>query len=248
MCIELWLLKSPKSPRSEHATAWSELLDVSENKRRQKLISDAARTRFAMGHGLVRTALSYGRQVAPQDWQFRRTSKGRPSICGPIDSPPLAFNLSYTDGLIACVVAQIELIGVDIEYISDSYPYADIARRVLSHNEHKTLSELPADSQRARFFEHWTLKEAYLKALGVGLEFEPREIELSLEPPDEIRAKINKKENWCFALYAPEPRYRLAMAYGNSRPLEVNARWVTSPCEDGQRFACNPIFKTLEAG
>ena len=64
-------------------------------------------------------------------------------------------------------VCRHERIGVDVERLGRA-PLA-VAERYFSATEAAQLRELPADAQPRRFLRLWTLKEAYLKAIGTGL-------------------------------------------------------------------------------
>ena len=85
--------------------------------------------------------------------------------------------------------------------------------RTFSARERREIDELPADARRARFFEIWTLKESYLKALGVGLEPELDSFEFSLGQGRKLTASIPGESPWSFSLYQPDAFHRLALAY-----------------------------------
>ena len=82
--------------------------------------------------------------------------------------PPLRFNLSHTTGLVACAVALSDDVGIDIEWNRRPAPIA-VARRFFTDAEAAAILSLPSSERDERFFLYWTLKEAYVKAKGVGL-------------------------------------------------------------------------------
>ncbi len=65
-------------------------------------------------------------------------------------------------------VARGASLGIDVEIYDKNVPLA-VARRFFSPVEAGALAALPADAQPRRFLRLWTLKEAYLKAIGTGL-------------------------------------------------------------------------------
>jgi 4'-phosphopantetheinyl transferase len=79
----------------------------------------------------------------------------------------LHFNLSHTEDLVAMAVCRHVRVGIDVEKLS-SVSLA-VADRFFSAAEVAELRALPADTQPRRFMQLWTLKEAYLKAVGTGL-------------------------------------------------------------------------------
>jgi 4'-phosphopantetheinyl transferase len=59
-------------------------------------------------------------------------------------------------------------IGLDVEALSRE-PAIELARRFFSAREADQLARTPIDGRATRFLEYWTLKEAYVKARGLGL-------------------------------------------------------------------------------
>src|SRR5690606_33310169 len=82
---------------------------------------------------------------------------------------PLVFNLSHTDGLIACAVSRGREVGVDVEWLDRRGGDIDVADRFFSRYEVQALYAQPPERRRDRFFRYWTLKESYIKARGMGL-------------------------------------------------------------------------------
>jgi len=80
--------------------------------------------------------------------------------------PDLHFNLSHCTGLAVCLLSEYEC-GVDCEALRPLRPA--VVRRVFSPEEQQLLSE-SAEPDRI-FTEIWTLKEAYVKAIGRGIGF-----------------------------------------------------------------------------
>jgi 4'-phosphopantetheinyl transferase len=108
--------------------------------------------------------------VDPGAWRFVPGEPGKPHISGPPVDPPLWFNLSGTRGLVACAVSRgSPIIGVDVETIEPTADMLDVAAQFFSTGEVEALSVLAPDEQPRRFLTLWTLKEAYLKARGLGI-------------------------------------------------------------------------------
>ena len=105
---------------------------------------------------------------APADWIFDKTPLGKPFLRNPLDAAP-AFSLSHTRGLVACAVTHGADVGVDVEGIDRDVDSAGIASRFFAPQEAAHLMALDEETRRGRFFELWTLKEALVKALGVGM-------------------------------------------------------------------------------
>ncbi len=82
------------------------------------------------------------------------------------DYPQIHYNISHTEGLVACGLGGSSL-GIDVERIR---PFPDsVAERVFSSAENHCMRALPEEEQNSYFFRMWTLKESYVKALGCGI-------------------------------------------------------------------------------
>ena len=90
---------------------------------------------------------------------------GKPSLAM---HPELHFSISHADGIAAAMVSEHEC-GIDCEPVR-RYDLR-VIRRVCSDTEQKLLETAPADERELLFFSLWTLKEAYVKAIGKGLTF-----------------------------------------------------------------------------
>lgn len=145
------------------------LLSPEEDERRRRYLFEHSRRQHLLARVLLRGALSRYAAVDPRSWRFDANPHGRPFIAAPALAAPLAFNLAHTDGLVVCLVARGAEAGVDVEYTLRPTEYAQIAGRFFSRLEAAALEALPPAAQRERFFAYWTLKEAYIKARGLGL-------------------------------------------------------------------------------
>jgi phosphopantetheinyl transferase len=111
-----------------------------------------------------------------QALQLSSNNHGKPRL---ESARGLHFSVAHTQGALLCAVTLDGDVGVDIELRNrvDDKPSSSVerlAQRYFSADEHAALCALPDDaSKRARFVELWTLKEAYVKALGRGIAAAP---------------------------------------------------------------------------
>jgi len=81
------------------------------------------------------------------------------------------FNISHTEGLVVVALAPKSALGVDVECKHRRGKTLEIADRFFHPQEINCIGQPVAElDQRALFFRFWTLKEAYVKALGDGLQ------------------------------------------------------------------------------
>ncbi len=197
--------------------SYAELMTPEERARNARYLFERSRREHLVGRALVRTTLSRYADVAPGAWRFREGERGRPEIEGPAGAPPLRFNLSHTTGLVAVAVAFDRDVGVDVEDAARQRTTAEIADRFFSPREVADLRALPAADQRDRFFTYWTLKEAYIKAVGLGLAIPLDHFTFLLEPPGPLAIAFAPERDddpsaWQFERWRPSARHHLAMA------------------------------------
>jgi len=192
------------------------LLSGHERARYRQLLFEEDRVSFLFAHALLRTALSRVAAAAPGQWRFRPRGRGRPELAGPPTRPRLRFSLSHTTGLVACAVTREREVGVDVERIGPWADSAALAERHFSPSERRVLAALPPRDAHAHFFSLWTLKEAYLKARGVGLglPLDVASFHVTAGAPPAVSFAPGHGEDargWQFALLEPRPGYRLAV-------------------------------------
>ena len=109
---------------------------------------------------------------------------GKPSLA---EYPGLHFNISHADGIAAAIVSEFEC-GIDCERVR---PYREsVLRRCYSKAERRAIEAAVGSEHDFLFFKLWTLKEAYIKALGIGLSFPLRNAEFLLDG-DEINTNLS---------------------------------------------------------
>ncbi len=143
------------------------VLSAEEATRLDRFYFEKHRHSFLVSHALVRAVLSLYADVSAAQWTFVIGSHGKPEIANSLPMP-LRFNLSHTQGLAAVIVALGRDVGVDVEFVGREVN-RELADRYFAPPEVAALHSLPEMQQRERFFDYWTLKEAYIKARGMGL-------------------------------------------------------------------------------
>ena len=126
------------------------------------------RKQFLLGRMLIRNALSQYSDVDPQDWEFTENEYGKP-ILESKHHQSLFFNLSHSANCLVVAISRVSQLGVDIELSDKLRRVIKIGARYFSNSEIKELSSLPESQQLSRFYDLWTLKEAYIKARGFGM-------------------------------------------------------------------------------
>jgi 4'-phosphopantetheinyl transferase len=125
---------------------------------------------YAAAHALLRRALTaVVPNHLPQAWCFERTALGKPYLSAPaVDGPPLHFSLSHTRGHVACAISRDGEVGVDAECRSHIDDLETLMAGVCCADEYAQIRAVT--EQAARFLDLWSLKEAYVKACGTGID------------------------------------------------------------------------------
>lgn len=195
----------------DRAVAW---LQQAEPERFSRYRFDADRLMFLAGRLLARTLVGRALGVAPEAWRWREGAHGRPEIDDP--DTPLRFNLSHSAGLVACAVADARDVGVDVEHLARPPIDRRMTRRYFSPVEAADVEAQPPDGWQDRFLVYWTLKEAYLKARGLGVSVPLHEITFTLDG-DRARVQFDGSlaacdTRWALQFSRPTPRHMLAIA------------------------------------
>jgi 4'-phosphopantetheinyl transferase len=212
------LLDASDSPRA-YAECYA-TLSPEEKDRAGRFAHDRHHRQYVLAHGLLRLALSdITSQVAPSDWSFSRDRYDRPFVASPATARPVYFSLSHTDGCVACAISGFERVGLDVERIQQRGSLRDVVSSACSTEEIETLRGLAPEQFVDRFFDYWTLKEAYLKATGRGLSLPLNQISFLISPDGiAVRLAAGMKDdatNWHFQRKSPSPNHRLAIADGS---------------------------------
>lgn len=215
--------------------AYRAMLSADEHARMARFVFERDRRAFLITRALVRTTLSRYAAVPPAKWAFIANVHGRPEILDrPSGVPDLRFNLSHTEGLIACAVTIGREVGVDVEHIQRRLAH-DVAGRFFAPREVDALKALPADEQARVFFDYWTLKEAYIKARGFGLALPLADFAFALNPPAPPTIAFepvleDDPSTWQFAQDWPTPVHRLALAVRrDGADLPIRIRRIVPP-------------------
>ena len=217
-------------------------LSEDECVRADRLRSDAARRDFIVAHDLLRRTLSTYGPLAPDDWRFITDRFGKPSIdgCGEDVTPCLSFSLSHTAGCVACAISSDTAVGVDVERTDRRAAVTQLADRYFSEREAAELRALSESMRLVRFTELWTLKEAYLKSVGVGLSGSLSAVSFRFDAAGSMDVTgPSNLADWHFALFAPLPDVRLGVAVLGATPPRLVVR-----AQDWWHSGTSPHLKT----
>jgi 4'-phosphopantetheinyl transferase len=215
--VHVWLTRPEEVTDSNQLQEYRSLLSPEEQERYRRFHFDRDRHHYLVAHVLLRKVLSAYVDVDPSAWQFSQNRHGRPEIASPDIAPLLRFNLTHTHGLVACVVTLESDCGIDVERLSARGNLLGIAEKMFATSEQQELVNLDGQAFLDRFFTYWTLREAYCKALGVGIAWSKSNYGFVEEGGERwgicFDALSNDESNhWQFTLTRPTTEYLLAVA------------------------------------
>ncbi len=193
------------------------LLADDEIQRAERFFSPQDRDRFIVARGLLRTILSRYTGQEAQRLRFAYGQRGKPMLAAGTGQADLRFNVSHSSGMVLYALSLQREVGVDLEYIRASVACEQIAERFFSPQEAAALLALPAEKRLHAFFSRWTLKEAYIKAQGLGLwlSLDAFDVNLLSDGMATVTHLANDGQDaarWLLCQLAPAPHYAAALA------------------------------------
>jgi 4'-phosphopantetheinyl transferase len=206
---------------AEGWTRLERLLDDDERRRAGQFRFDRDRLSYIAGHALVRAMLSERGGVAPAQWRFAAGPHGKPEMVMP-GFERFRTNISHTGGLAAAAVTVDSAIGIDVERTEPGLTM-DVAERFFAPAEVAALAAIPAERRSDAMVAVWTLKEAYIKAVGLGLSMPLETFAVTLEPLGiAFAAGVNDApERWLLRRFHPTPTHAMALALRHGDPQRV---------------------------
>ncbi|MBB5062621.1 4'-phosphopantetheinyl transferase superfamily protein [Granulicella mallensis] len=155
------------------------LLSRQERERADSMVFAADRHSFIWVHACKRALLAEYVGMKPSQLEFMHNAQGKPFLVG----SDLQFSLSHAGSYAVIALVRGRRLGVDIEPIRRLEDAMGLARRFFSEKEAERLRDLEGTPDFGlAFFECWTRKEAFIKALGGGLSIPLNGFEVSFHP------------------------------------------------------------------
>jgi 4'-phosphopantetheinyl transferase len=171
--------------------------------------------RFIVAHARLRQLLAPQLGVAPERIDFAVGPHGKPELAGAAAAAGVGFNLSHSGALGLVGWARQRHIGVDVECWRPMRDAAALVRRFFSPVEQADWQASPPEERTGRFFNVWTRKEAYVKAVGRGLGLSLASFDVS--SGDGAEARLLRPSAHCddgrrWSLAAPQLQQGVSLA------------------------------------
>ena len=202
---------------------------MDKNQRAARFVYPQDRRRFVLSHGHLRSILARYLYCEPQQLHFYVNEYGKPAL----PDHSLEFNLSHSGDFALLAVSRQHKVGIDVERVRQDLEFEDLARRFFSEREYSDLMDMPHERRKATFFRCWTLKEAYIKAHGLGLSLLLDGFDVSLTPNERpilraTRPNPTEASRWTLLSFEVDSEHAGAVAV-QSITSEIRFwNWTTS--------------------
>ena len=154
-----------------------QLLTAAELQRAGRFRFDRHRRRFVVRRAMRRVLLAHLAGVSPSELAIEESAGGKPFL----RDANIEFNASHS-GDLAVIVTGCTSLGVDVESLDRPLDYLRFARHSFTEEEFVDIERCRGDDLRLAFFNCWTGKEAYIKAIGLGLGKDLRSFAVNCAP------------------------------------------------------------------
>jgi 4'-phosphopantetheinyl transferase len=182
--------------------------------------------RFVVRRAVLRQLLAANLGLRPEQIQIESAHFQKPQIAAVQNANNLRFNGSHSADWALIALTQSREVGVDVEQRRHLPDAGELAKNYFSDCEIAEWNSLPEAARGEGFFNGWTRKEAYVKAIGLGLAYPLNQFSVSLSPgqPAVLRAVANDStalERWSLLDLTVAAGYSAALVLEN-RPAAVN--------------------------
>lgn len=227
--IHVW--RTDLNEQSDELQSFLGVLNATERTRAERFHFKKDRDRFVIARGILRMILGRYLHVEPERLQICYGPHGKPALADVHKKDRLHFNVSHSHSLTLYAIARERELGMDLEYVRHGFATESIARHVFSPGEIEKFLKLPPSQRDQAFFNCWTRKEAYVKAVGKGLSLPLNQLEVSFAPGEPAALLSENGKNvsgWSLRDLSPGPGYVAAIAIEGVVSGLSNWQWPRS--------------------
>ena len=176
-----------------HVNAADKLLSEGERARANSFRAPADTRRFTLARAALKRILSGYLHIESSHVKLQFGTYGKP--CLP-DPETIHFNLSHSGESAMIAVANGTDVGIDVESIRNADYFDTLVATCFSSEERRAYTALEPWRRKEAFYACWTRKEAYVKAMGMGLTIPLRNVETFFPPLSCEEFQPAKKGEW----------------------------------------------------
>lgn len=191
-------------------------LNSTELDRAERFHKEIDKNRFIICRSILKIVLAAQNQLDAKNIHLDYQSNKKPYLAS---HPSLHFNISHSEDFAVIAISQ-KKIGIDIEYLSENFNFNELLSDVFKDNE--ILAIQKATDKKHAFYTSWTRKEAFVKALGKGIDDDFKYIPC-LDGEHNLDSNLlQTTENWQIYSFDVADQYLAAVAFENSPIITPN--------------------------
>ena len=216
---ELYIWKTTVSANINNLDDYWSLLTQDEQARAREFYFIKDRNRYVIARAILRKLIASYINIAPKDILFSYAKYGKPYLATENNIHGIEFNLAHSKECIIYGFTKNIEVGVDIEFINKDFAIEDIVKYYCSEEEQHKLQILSGHQKCCYFYKLWVIKEALVKAMGVGLSYDLRQIHINFNKNKLIHPMniiSRNKMYWAISMFNAYDGYYSAFAVKKS--------------------------------
>jgi 4'-phosphopantetheinyl transferase len=162
--IHMWLI--PEVQNENMMKVLSHKLNDAEKEKASRYYFEKKRRQYIITRGVLKILLEVYTRRNSEQFQIVQGIYGKPFMRS--EEEEIHFNISHSEGLSILGFSKEAPLGVDIEIIREIPERDEIAEKYFSKKENNIYKTIPEEYRTKAFFNCWTRKEAFIKAIGEG--------------------------------------------------------------------------------
>lgn len=212
----------PLTAAPEAIAELAQCLTDEERVRAGRFAFERDRRRFIVARAWLRRLLASRVDLRPESVEIAYGSHGKPAIAARSRGPLFSFNVSHSEDVAVYAFARGREIGIDVEAVRAIEDADAIAGRFFSARESDAYRALHSRDKPLGFFNCWTRKEAFVKAIGDGLSHPLDSFDVTLVPGEPARilrvgSVPGERCGWHLESFSPAPGFVAAVVYAVRR-------------------------------
>ena len=215
--MKVYCINSKHAIPQEILSYFKTLIDDSKLTKIKRYKNDKDYKNALIADILVRFSILESSKVSYIKKPFLFTNFGKPYLPTEFN---LHFNVSHSGDWVVCAIDE-KTIGIDVQLIEE-IDVLDIAKDFFTSKEYYLISDTNSNNRKETFYDIWTLKESYIKALGEGLSIDLDSFSIT-KANNTIYYETEIQHEQCyFKQYNIDGSYKLSVcSFNNQFPIGV---------------------------
>lgn len=180
--INIWVVELHRLTHSSNI--YWDTLSADEKEKALSFETKQLQKNYVTARGTLRSLLGSYVNMPPLNIQFIYNKQGKPKI----DShDSVFFNLAHSKDLAIIAFSKIAEVGIDLEYMDSAVDFISLSKLVMTSEEQALFNSINEQQQAETFYTNWTRKEAFVKGLGLGLQFDLKNCSVGVNNLPELK-------------------------------------------------------------